>query len=790
MAVATLGLSIGATTAIFSFVNGVFFKPLPYTEPDRLVTVTETPPGSSGGSNSPQSFLDWQRQNTVFESIASYRYGSASLGGLAEPVQIPDARVSASYFDILRLRAALGRTFAEDEDQPGKDHVVILSNNLWRTGFGANPKIVGTSILLDEESYTVIGVLPKDCPLERGWPRIWRPLSFLPSDITRSFHWLNTIARLKPYVSLEQARLEMDLLGRRTAADFPISNTGWQVRVNRLSGTLFNEGLNNTLYVLLSAVGTVLLIACVNLANLSLMRLVGREREIAVRLSLGATRWVLVRQFLVESLLVATFGGVIGLVIGQLTLTGLQAIMPANLLPAEIDVTLDGRVLLFSFGLTLLTGVLIGLLPALQATRPSLVNSLKLGASGSSAGGHTRIRSALVVAEIALAFVLLTEAGLLSRSLGKIGAEDPGFDATNVLTFNLPLVPARFADPQALNTYLNQLVSRLRTLPGVSDVALASMRPLTGPGYQKPFQIADHPPVGRSRRPICYFKTVSASYFKTTRMHLLQGRELADTDRHGAPPVAVINERMAKLYWPDGDAIGKRILTPELLFGKYLLGADIPWEIVGIIADEKIAGQADYDNYAIGMYVTNEQSPGMHFQSVLIRSAIDTALLREPVKNAIREINLNQAVEDMKTLETIKADSLGTNRFRLLVLGSFAGISLLLSAIGIYGIISFSVSQRRREFGIRAALGATRGNILRLVLRHGMGLVALGLVIGVAGALGANRLIASMLYGVSGYDPVTLSVIAVILGLVALFACLIPAKRAMRVNPVDALRSE
>lgn len=534
----------------------------------------------------------------------------------------------------------------------------------------------------------------------------------------------------------------------------------------------------------------VLLIACANLANLSLMRLVGREREIAVRLSLGASRWMLVRQFFIESLLVAILGGIMGLVIGQLTLMGLQAIMPANLLAAEVDVALDGRVLLFTFGLTLLTGVMIGLFPALQATRPGLANSLKLGASGSSAASHSWMRSAFVVAEIALAFVLLTGAGLLTLSLSKIGAEDPGFDSTNVLTFNLPLVPARFVDARVLNNYLDQLVSRLRTLPGVSNVALTSARPMTNAGYYHPFQIADQSPIARARRPHCYFKTVSASYFKTTRMHLLQGRELANTDRHGAPPVAVINQRMAKKYWPNGDAIGKRILVPERLFGKTMLGVDVPWEVVGIVADEKVTGQDDYDSQAIGMYVTNEQSPGMHLQFILIRSVLDTALLREPVKNAVREISKDQAVEDMKTLETIKAESLGANRFRVLVLGSFAGISLLLSAIGIYGVISFSVSQRTREFGIRAALGATRGNVLRLVLRHGMGLLTLGLVIGVAGALAANRLISSMLYGVSGYDPFTLTTIAGILGLVALFACLIPAQRAMRVNPVNALRAE
>jgi putative ABC transport system permease protein len=791
VAVASLALSLGANTAIFSFINGVFLKPLPYAEPDQLVTVMEIPLPYSAGATSPQSFLDWQRQNTLFESIAAYCYDSVSLGSVEEPVQIPDWRVSANYFDILRLHPALGRTFAEGEDQPGKDHVAILSDTLWRAQFGADPKIVGSSIRLDGESYTVIGVLPKGSPLERGWPRLWRPLSFAPSDKTRNVHWLLTIARMKPEVSLEQARAEMKMIGQRIAADFPDSNKGWWVRVDRLSDTLRNDGLNHSLYVLLSAVGMVLLIACANLANLSLMRVVGREREIAVRLSLGATRWMLVRQFLIESLVVALLGGAAGLVVGQFTLLGLQDIMPANLLPPEVDVSLDSRVLLFSFGLTLLTGVMIGLFPALQATRPTLTGSLKQGGVGSSAGSHTRIRSALVVAEIALAFLLLTGAGLLVRSLSQIGAVDPGFNSTNVLTFDLPLLPASFADADVLNNYLRQLVSRLRALPGVTDVALASMRPMTGPGYQPQFQITDQPYLERARRPFCYFKVVSASYFKTTGMHLRKGREFADTDKHGAPPVAVINERMAKKYWPNGDAIGKRILVPKLSLRKTLeWGEDISWEVVGIVADEKVTGQDDYDSQAIGMYVTNEQSPQMYIQSILLRSSVDTALLREATKNAVHEINHEQVLMDMKTLETIKAESLASSRFRVLVLSSFAGISLLLSAIGIYGVISFSVGQRTRELGIRAAFGATRGNVLRLVLRHGMGLLFLGLVIGIAGALATNRLIASMLYGVSGHDPFTLAIVAGILGLVALFACLIPARRAAKVDPVIALRAE
>ncbi len=789
VAVASLALSLGANTAIFSFVNAVFIKPLPYNEPDQLVRIMEVPPGYNAGATSPQTFRDWQHQTTLFQSIAAWSIGWVSLAGTEEPVQIRGARVSAHYFDILRVRPALGRTFAEGEDQSGNDRVTILSDTLWRAQFNADPKIVGKSLRLDGESYTVIGVLPKGSPLERGWPRLWRPLSFAPSEMTRDFHWLNVIARMKPKVSVAQGRAEMAAIAKSLSVNFPATNKGWWMRVDPLSDAIVNEGLGNSLYLLMGAVGLVLLIACANLANLSLMRVVGREREIAIRLSLGATRWMLLRQFLTESLLLALLGGVAGLAVGQLALMGLKEAMPENLFPAEVDVSLDGRVLLFSVGLTLLTGVLIGLFPAMQAARQTLTNSLKQGGVGASAGSHTRIRSALVVTEVALAFILLTSAGLLIRSLSKIGAEDPGFDSTNVLTFNLPLLPFHFADSGALNDYLRQLVLRLRALPSVTDVALASMRPLTGPGYQQGFQAEGQPYVQRTQRPYCYFKVVSPSYFKATRMRLIKGRSLTDDDKHGAPLVAVINERMAKKYW-SGDALGKRILAPEISFDTFVIGKDVSWEVVGIVADEKVVGQDNYDSQALGMYVSNEQSPEMLSQYILIRSAIDPNVLRESTKRTVHEVNHEQALADMKTLETIKTDSLSNSRFRVLVLGSFAGMSLLLSAIGIYGVISFSVSQRTREFGIRAAFGATRGNVLRLVLRHGVGLITFGLVIGVAGAVATNRLIASLLYGVSGYDPLTLAAVAGILSFVAIVACLIPAHRATRVNPVDALRSE
>ncbi len=788
VAIATLALSLGANTAIFSFVNAVLLKPLPYAEPERIVRVLEAPPGGGRNGISTLNFLDWQKQNTCFDFMAAETGGSASLTGIDEPMELPGSRVSAHYFDIYGVRAALGRTFVEGEDQAGKDHVVVLSHALWQTQFGGDPKLVGRSIRLEGEPYTVIGVLPKGSPFERGWPRMWRPLVFKPENMTRNFHWFGSVARLKQGVTLDQARAQMDTIGKRIARDFPDSNKDWSVGVDLLAETIVGSQLRSSLYVLLSAVGMVLLIACANLANLSLMRVVGREREIAIRVALGAGRWTLARQFLTESLLISFAGGALGVLLGQLAMSGLKAVMPQYALPSEANVTLDGRVLLFSFALTVLTGLVVGLFPAVKATRPNLTQSLKQGGLGSSAGAHSRVHSSLVVIEIALAFVLLTGAGLLIRSLGKISNVDPGFDSTNVLTFNLPVSDERFPDPVGLNTFLGQLDARLRALPGVTDVALTSALPMQGWGYGMPFQVADQKVIDRANRKACFFKMVSPSYFQTLKMRLLKGRRLADTDFHGAPPVTVINETMAKQSFGGTDPIGKRILVQEIVPGKTQLGNEIPWEIVGVVADEKVGG-LDNTYEAQGMYVSNTQSP-VYYQSVLIRSSIDTGLLREATKKAVHEFSADQALPNMKTLDTIKAESLGDNRFRAMLLGSFAGVSLLLSAIGIYGVISYSVTQRTREIGIRAALGASRGDVLGLVLRDGMGLAVLGLLLGVGGTFGLTRLMQSLLFGIGNRDPVTLATVFLVLGLVALIACLIPARRAAGVDPIIALRSE
>lgn len=789
VAVATLAIGIGANTAIFSFVDGVLLKPLPYTDPDRILRVLEKPPGGGRNGISTLNFLDWQKDNTVFDYMAAQTGDSTTLTGNGEPVQLRAGLVSPHYFDIFGVTAVLGRAFAGDEDQAGKDHVVILGHPLWATQFGADPNIVGRTILLDGEPNTVIGVLPAGGAFDRAYNQLWRPLAFKPSNMTRNFHWFGSFAKLKSGVTLQKARAQMDAIGARIAHDYPDSNKGWGVNVERYSEVLVGNQVRQSLYVLLAAVGMVLLIGCANLANLTLARGTAREREVAIRSSLGAGRWRLVRQFLTENVLLSLCGGLLGVAVGYATMASLKMALPPFTLPREANVTMDGRVLLFALLLSGFTGILFGLAPALHATRPDLAGSMKEGGRGASAGGaRQRVRGALVVTEMALAFLLLTGAGLLIRSFFAMQNVDTGFDSTNVITAGLPIANKRYPDADQLNVYLRQIKDNIEALPGVRGVALTSALPLEGWGYGMPFQIADRPVVDRANRQACFFKMVSPSYFAVLGMKLRKGRLLNDRDVKGGPPAAVINETMARKYFPKEEPVGKRILIQEIVPGKTQLGPEIPWEVVGVVMDEKVSDLDDKGDNP-GVYVTNLQSPA-YGQALLVRTAIVPSSLQQAIGKAVHAINKDQTLTDVKTLEQIKAESVAPDRLQSLLLTVFAVIAMLLSAIGIYGVVSYSVVQRTHEIGIRAALGATTGDVLLLILRGGMLMSGLGLVLGFAGVLGLTRLLATLLFGVGSRDPVTIAAVAGILAAVALLACYIPARRASRVDPVVALRYE
>ena len=791
VAILTLAIGIGANTAIFSFVDAVLLKPLPYANADRIVRVLEKPPGEPDARNgiSTLNFLDWQRQNTVFEYMAARTGGSVTLTGIANPIQFRGARMSARGFDIFGVRAVLGRTFAPDEDQPGKNRVAVLSNSLWRSQFGADRGIIGRAVQLDGEPHIIIGVLPEGGVFDRSFAQIYLPLAFEPQNMTRNFHWFGAMALLKPGVTIEKARAEMDAIGARIAREYPDSNKGWGVAIDPFAETIVGTQLRRSLYVLLSAVGLVLLIACANLANLTLARSTSRDREVAIRASVGAGRRRLIQQFLTESVLLSVIGGVLGVALGYALMAALRAAVPPFSLPSEANVTLDSRVLLFALALSVITGLVFGLAPAIQATRPNLSGSMKEGGRGSGTGaGRHRLRSALVVTEVALAFLLLTGSGLLIRSFFQIQQVDPGFNSENVITARLPISEKRFSNPDQLNSYLHQVVSNIESLPGVRDVALTSALPMRGWGYGMPFQIADKPFVDRANRKACYFKMVSPSYFTTLGMTLKKGRGLSDHDRKGSVPVTVINETMMRKYFPNEEPIGKRILVQEIVPGKAQLGPEIPWEIVGVVKDEKV-GNLDDARDNPGMYVTNEQSP-VFGQSLIVRAAMDPQLLQRAITDAVHQVNKDQALPDMKTLEQLKVESMASNRLNSIMLGGFATVALLLSAIGIYGVISYSVVQRTHEIGVRAALGASKGNVLTLILKHGLLMAGMGLVLGFLGAIALTRILSTLLFGVGARDPITIAGVGAILAVVAMLASYVPARRAAKVDPMICLRYE
>ena len=788
VALLTLAIGIGANVAIFSFVDGILLKPLPYQEADRIVRVLEKPPQGERNGISTLNFLDWQKDNTVFDFMSAQAGGAVTLTGGAEPVQLRGGRVSADYFKIFSIQAALGRTFIPGEDQLGRHQVAVLSHALWATQFGSDPAIVNRTILLDNQPHTVIGVLPAGSAFDRAANQIWRPVAFEPSNMTRDFHWLTSFARLKDGVSLQQAQASMDVIGTRIARDFPASNKGWGVIVEDYAGTLVGPEMRTALLVLISATGLVLLIGCANLANLALARGVSREREVVVRASLGAGRWHLIRQFLTENVVLSICGGLLGIVVGYATLKGILLAVPEFSFAREIVIAMDTRVLLFAMAVSVLTGLLFGMAPALQATRPDLAASMKDDSRGSSGSvSRRRLRDTLIVAEVALAFVLLVASGLMMRSFFGLMNVDAGFDSTNLLTMRLPIATERFPDPDQLNRYLREVRTAVEAVPGVRETALSCAPPMQGTCYGMPMQPANRPMVDLAKRDGGFYKVVSPSYFSTLGIKVIKGRALSDRDTRNAPHVLVINARLAKRYFEKEDPIGQRILIQEIIPGKTGLGPDISWEVVGVIGDEKIGGPAD--DRSAGVYVSNEQTP-VYGMVLSVRASVDPLALQTPITAAIRSVSKDQALSDIRSVDQIRSLAMGGRRIPSVLLGIFGTVALVLAGLGIYGVISYSVAQRTREIGIRAALGASERSLLRLVLDRGVLLTGIGLVFGIGGALGLTRLMANLLYGVGARDPMTMVSVGVVLASVAVVASYVPARRAMKVDPIVALRYE
>ena len=788
VAILTLAIGIGANTAIFSFVDAMLLKPLPYPDADRIVRVMEKPPRGARNGISTLNFLDWQRDNTVFDFMSAQTGDAVTLTGGSEPIQLRGALVSAGYFKVFGAEPELGRTFLPGEDELGQHHVAVISHAVWASQFGSDPSIVTRTVLLNNEPHTIVGVLPARSAFDRAPVQIWRPLAFRPSNMTRDFHWMISFARLKDGVTLAQARANMDAIGKRIENDFPASNKGWGVVVEPYAETLINPQARTIILLLLSSTGFLLLIGCANLANLALARGVSREREVVVRASLGAGRWDLIRQFLTENVLLSICGGLFGLAIGYGLMKAMGLMLPPFTLPREVNASIDARVLLFALIVSIATGILFGMAPALQATKPDLAAAMKEEGRGSSGGaGRRRLRDSLIVAEIALAFMLLVVSGLMMRSFLGLLNIDAGFDSNNLLTMRLPATIEQFPEPEQMNRYLREVRTAVEAVPGVRETAYSCAAPMQGTCYGLPMQVASKPRVDVANRDGGFYKVVSPSYFSALGIKPIKGRLLADTDTSNSPPVLVMNERLANRYFPKEDPIGQRILIQKIVPGKTELGDDIAWEVVGVIGDEKIGGPEDVQS--AGVYVSNEQTP-VYGMVLNIRASVNPLTLQQPITAAIRSVNKDQAISDIRSVDQIRDQSMGGRRLVSVLLGTFATVALVLAGLGIYGVISYNVAQRTREMGIRAALGATERSLLRLILDRGVRLTLVGLAIGTGGAIALTRLMATLLFGVGARDPLTMVSVGVILAGVAIIASYVPARRATRVDPVVALRYE
>jgi putative ABC transport system permease protein len=766
VAVATIAVSLGANTAMFSFLNGVLLRPLPYADSDRIVRVAEKLPTGGLTGISTLNYLDWKTQNSVFEHLAAEVGWRATLTGGGEPLVIRGARVSASYFDIFGAKPALGRTFRPGDDDPGKDRVVLLSNVLWRSRFGADQSIVGRSISLNGEAHTVIGVLERDSPFDRAAAQIYKPLAFQTSNMTRGYRWLAATGKLKPTVTLEQARAEMQVIARRLASTYPDSNQLGSVAVDRLADVVIGPQLSTAVAVLFAATTFVVLIGCANLASLALARGIAREREMAVRTALGASRWRLLQQLLIEMLAVSVLGGVLGVGVGYAMLQGIRALIPPYSLPPAVDVGMDINVLLFTLIVAVVTGLLFGVAPAANSADPSLSGALKEDGGHNATTGKPgrRVHNTLVVTEIALAFVLLVASGLLMRSFLNLLEIDPGFTASGVLTAGLPINPTQHPVPAELNSYLDSIIGAVRAVPGATHVATTSALPLQGWGYGVPYTIAGREATDRANRRLAFVKMVSPSYFEALDIKLLAGRELDAQDTASAPRVVLINETLAKQEFPNEDPIGRRIVAPEIIPGTTQFGQETAWVIVGVVAGEKITGLGD--EISAGMYVSNRQSPSYDI-SLIVRAGIAPASLQKAVRSAVDSVNKDQGLSDVRTLEQIVDQSMLGNRVVGALLAVFATMALLLAALGIYGVISYMAAQRTHEWGIRAALGASPRSLRFLIFAGGMRLTLIGLAIGLAATLPVTDVVESMLYGVGRYDPLTIAMVVVALGGVA-----------------------
>jgi predicted permease len=784
-AVLALGLGIGANSAMFSVVNGVLLRPLPFPQSDRLANVWESEPKRNLPKMvaAPANYYDWRAQNQVFSRMGAFAQSTFNLASTeGEPERYLGASSDRGFFDALQVAPILGRIFTDEEDQPGRDGVIILSYGIWRSRFGGDPKIIGQTLTFDSKPRTVIGIMPQGFEYP-GQSAMWAPLALdNETKAQRDLHRYRVIARLKDGVTLESARSEFQTIGSRLAAQYPDFDKDDSVLVNSILEDTVGP-MRSALLVLLGAVTFVLLIACANVANLLLAKAAGRQREIAIRNSLGAGRGRLIRQMLTESMLLSIAGALLGLLLAYSAFHGLLSLAPADL-PRLNQVGLDSTAVEFTLLISVLSGVLFGLAPAWQASRADLNSLLKEGSrSVSSRGG---LRSALVVAQVAIALILLEGAGLLIRSFYEIAHVDPGFEPEHVMSMRLAPAASKYRGHDELKIQLVRGILRnVSHLPGVQMAAASTDVPLLGnPIYIMRFE--GRAPVTPSQAPTANYFAVTPTYFDTMGMRIVRGRQISERDTKDTPPVAVVNQTLVDRYFPGQDPIGKRLEV----------GFDTPpnWrEIVGVVADVKVAG-LDQDS-PVQVYAAYFQRPTFvdrlpSFLTVIARTASDPAALGGPMKAAILNVDRSQPVYSVQPMTAVVSDSISQRRFSLVLLAFFAGAALFLASLGLYGVMSYVVVQRTAEIGIRMALGAQRNQVLRLVERHGMTLVGTGLAIGATGSLLLTRLMRSLLFHVAPQDPWTLGVGAATLIVVSWLACYVPARRAAGVDPLVALRYE
>ncbi|MCI0485861.1 MAG: ABC transporter permease [Blastocatellia bacterium] len=785
VAVITLALGIGANTAIFSVTSAVLLRPLPYKDPDRLVMVWETNSIRKVDDESvaPPNFLDWSDQNQVFEHIAAFTSESFNLTGVAEPERLEGYRVSASLFPLLGVAPAMGRTFLPEEDRFGTGRVVLLSYGLWQRQFAADPQIVGKALTLNDESHTVVGVMPQGFYFQNKEIDVWVPIAFTDQDRnSRGGHYLEAVARLKPGVALDQAQAEMNVIATRLEQQYPASNKGAGVRLVSLHEEIVGD-TRPVLLLLLGAVGLVLLIACANVANMQLARAVMREKEMAIRASLGAARRRIIRQLITENILLALAGGALGLLLAFWGLETLLSLTPGDIARLE-ETSIDWRVLGFTLGLSIGTGLVFGLAPALHASSSEPNQSLKEGGRTTGGSSSRRLRNLLVIAEVSLALVLLTGAGLMINSFLRLSSIDPGFNPYNLLTMRMDLPKAKYGELRERANFYREVLDRVKAIPGVESAGMISFLPMAFPGGSVSFAIEGQTAPLPDQAQGAGYRVVSPDYFRAMGIPLIKGQMFSEQEAQESAGVVIINESMARRYWPGQDPLGKRLKIGRAT-------SNSPWlSVTGVVRDIR------------QIELSVDPRPEMYFpywqqhmfwaapRALVVRTTSGPASAVAAVRGEIWKIDKDQPISEIRTMKEVVSGTVAEPRFYSALLGLLGGVALLLSALGIYGVISYSVSQRTHEIGVRMALGAGRGRILKLIISQGMTLAGIGILAGLAAAFALTRVIAGFLYDVSATDPLTFAAVSVLLALIAMLACYIPARRATKVDPMIALRYE